>query len=264
MMGEETAKKLHAMGITKVSIICQDAISMDKSQFEAKYAHAWTKHHAVADYFARAVENPERLAELKRRLSAAAPAPAPAPAPVKHPPIACAADIQKTQSGIVGTVWRTPFFTFTKSYTHVIFPYGITMYTDALVGPGLQCTVAYLNFQYIGGNIRWAVGVVPESQSGDTMYLWKTTGAIGRHNCPVDMPHDCALPQLSMPANQTITTAVDAVRGKWYLAVPGKPLVVQDVPPSHFPLRLAICGHMDVTMHLVGGALPAEMQRLLN
>jgi len=74
MMGEETAKKLHAMGITKVSIICQDAISMDKKQFEAKYAHAWTKVHAVADYFARAVENPERMAELKRRLSAAAPA----------------------------------------------------------------------------------------------------------------------------------------------------------------------------------------------
>ena len=73
MMGEETAKKLHAMGITKVSIICQDAISMDKAQFEAKYAHAWTKHHAVADYFARAVENPESMAELKRRLSAADP-----------------------------------------------------------------------------------------------------------------------------------------------------------------------------------------------
>ncbi len=77
MMGVETAKKLHA----EVSIICQDVISMDKSQFEAKYAHAWTKHHAVADYCARAVQNPERLAELKRRLSAAAPAPAPAPAP---------------------------------------------------------------------------------------------------------------------------------------------------------------------------------------
>jgi hypothetical protein len=73
MMGEETAKKLHAMGIAKVSIICQDAISMDKKQFEAKYVHAWTKVHAVADYFARAVENPERMAELKRRLSAAAP-----------------------------------------------------------------------------------------------------------------------------------------------------------------------------------------------
>ncbi len=74
MMGEVTAKNLHAMGITKVSIICQDAISMDKKQFEAKYGHAWTKVHAVADYFARAVENPERMAVHKRRLSAAAPA----------------------------------------------------------------------------------------------------------------------------------------------------------------------------------------------
>ncbi len=73
MLGEVTAKNLHDMGITKVSTICQDALSMNKEQFEAKYGRAWTKIHAVAEFFARTVQNPERMAELKRRLSAAAP-----------------------------------------------------------------------------------------------------------------------------------------------------------------------------------------------
>ncbi len=65
--------------------------------------------------------------------------------------------------------------------------------------------VAYLNFQYKawkGGNNSLSVGVVPESQSGDAGYLWKTTGAIGRYNSG----GGSVLPQLPMPADQTITT----------------------------------------------------------
>jgi hypothetical protein len=71
MIGEVTDKNLHALGITKV-IICQDATSIDKKQFEAKYGHAWTQVHDIADYIARAFENPERIVVHKRRLSAAA------------------------------------------------------------------------------------------------------------------------------------------------------------------------------------------------
>lgn len=73
MLGEVSAKNLHAMGVTKVSTICQDALSMNKEQFEAKYVKAWAKIHAVAEYFTRAVKNPDRLAELKRRLTPASP-----------------------------------------------------------------------------------------------------------------------------------------------------------------------------------------------
>ncbi len=75
MLGEVSARNLHSMHITKVSVICQDALAMNKEQFEAKYGKAWAKIHAVHEYFARAVQNPERLAELKRRLTPAAPPP---------------------------------------------------------------------------------------------------------------------------------------------------------------------------------------------
>ena len=73
MLGEVSSKNLHSMGITKVSTIMQDALAMSKEQFEAKYGKAWAKIHAVHEYFARAVKNPDRLAELKRRLTPAAP-----------------------------------------------------------------------------------------------------------------------------------------------------------------------------------------------
>ncbi len=75
MLGDVSARNLHSIGITKVSVICQDALAMNKERFEAKYGKAWAKIHAVHEYFARAVQNPERLAELKRRLTPAAPPP---------------------------------------------------------------------------------------------------------------------------------------------------------------------------------------------
>lgn len=75
MLSPVIATKLHGMGITNVSTICHDALSMGREQFELKYGHgdAWTKVHHVEGYFCLTVGRvPQNLAELKSRLAAAA------------------------------------------------------------------------------------------------------------------------------------------------------------------------------------------------
>lgn len=81
MLGPSTATKLHSMGITNVSTICQDALSIGLEPFKLKYEHAWTdprKWRVWAEYFHVTTESipgrgcPGNLAELKSRLTAAA------------------------------------------------------------------------------------------------------------------------------------------------------------------------------------------------
>jgi hypothetical protein len=67
----------------------------------------------------------------------------------------------------------------------------------------------------------------------------------------------------SVNENETITMLVHAVQRKWYVLVPGQPLLVQDIPASQFPLRLAFCGFRDTRIQLMAGDIPAAIKSLL-
>ena len=178
-------------------------------------------------------------------------------------PKSCGFDVQKTLSLNSG-------LKFSQSNTHVVCPSGpVNLFTDALVGPGLPCTVAYVSFQWKGGNSSWCVGVIPETEAGNNRYLKKqcsSTGAVGRSNYMTG----CDLPKLPMPQgqtsvneNETITMLVHAAQRKWYVLVPGQPLVVQDIPASQFPLRLAFCCHSRMAFQLMPGDIPPAIKSLL-
>ena len=192
--------------------------------------------------------------------SAQVKAPSPPPAVAILVPKSCGFDVAKTLSLKSG-------FKFSQSDTHVVCPSGpVNLLTDALVGPGLPCTVAFVSFVYCGGNNSWSVGVIPEAQAGNANYLYKSSpGTVGRNNMS-----GSNLPKLPMPQgkssvneNETITMLVHAVQRKWYVLVSGQPLVVEDIPASQFPLRLAFCGHNCVNIQLIPGDIPAAIKSLL-
>ncbi len=145
----------------------------------------------------------------------------------------------------------------------------MNLFTDALVGPGLPCTVAYVSFQWKGSNDSWCVGVIPETEARNNKYFkiqCSSPGAVGRNN-NISV---CDLPKLPMPQgknsvneNETITMLVHAAQRKWYVLVPGQPLVVQDIPASQFPLRLAFCGYRGATFQLMPGDIPPAIKSLL-
>ena len=187
--------------------------------------------------------------------SAQVKAPSPPPAVAIIAPKSCGFDVQKTLSLNSG-------FEFSQSNTHVVCPNGpVNLFTDALVGPGLSCTVAYVSFQW-KGNGCWSVGVIPETEARNNGYLkiqCSSSGAVGRNNWSLG----CDLPKLPMPENETITMLVHAAQRKWYVLVPGQPLVVQDIPASQFPLRLAFCGYKGATFQLMPGDIPPAIKSLL-
>jgi hypothetical protein len=148
-------------------------------------------------------------------------------------------------------------FSFSGENLRVRFPNGpISCFTQALVGPLSPLKFAHFSFKDNGGNCAWSVGLIPEAQSHNSNVLWGTRGIIGRHY----QGSGGCLQQVRTNQGDILTQCVDAVQGVWFLCVNGKIVARDQVPASHFPARLGLCGHNGSSFEIIPHAtVPAEV-----
>lgn len=148
-------------------------------------------------------------------------------------------------------------FNFSGDGLRVRFPNGpISCFTQALVGPMSPLKFAHFSFKDLGGNSAWSVGLIPEAQCNNASVLWGTRGSIGRH---YSGSGGC-LPQVRTNQGDVLTSCVDAAQRVWFLCVNGKIVAREQVPASHFPVRLGLCGHNGSNFEIIpDAAVPPEV-----